>query len=189
MASESGHQNTEHKSSSTQGASKFMTNVTARAGWSAAYPENTLVAFQRAIERGADRVEFDVQQSSDGALILHHFYVLGSTENGEGLIFERDLKYLKSLDAGSWKSPEFAGESIPLLEDVFAKFGRTTEYEVDLKGFTLPYLEDVLNLVRAYGLLDHVELTSTFSALLIEARPARNSIVSPRPIKGAVVEA
>ena len=149
---------------------KSMTKVTARAGWSEVYPENTLLALQRAVEYGADRIEFDVQQSSDGALILHHFYVLGSTDNGEGLIFERDLSYLKSLDAGGWKSPEFVGERMPLLKEAFATCGRSIEYEIDLKGFTLSYLEDVLNLVRACDLLDHVELTSAFSFLLIHSK-------------------
>ena len=48
-----------------------------------------------------------------GELVVHHFFGLGHTNNGVGLICER------TLAAGSWLDPKFAGERIPTLAEVF----------------------------------------------------------------------
>ncbi len=123
-----------------------MTKITARARFNERYPENTLLAFREALNVGADRIELDVHQSSDGRLVVHHYYNLGHTNDGEGLIFERDSTYLRSLDAGGWFSPDFRGERIPFLEELLEAFGDSTEYEVDLKGFSIEFLDAVLDL-------------------------------------------
>ena len=86
---------------------------------------------------GADRIELDVHFSKDERLMVHHDYYLGSTDDGKGLIFDHDLDYLKSLDAGDWFSPKFSGERIPLLDEVFQKVGDKVEYEIQLKGLLL----------------------------------------------------
>src|SRR5450755_219742 len=101
----------------------MITKITARAGCDGESPENTLAAIRRSVAAGADRVELDVQMSRDGILLLHHFYQLGETDNGEGMIYERDSAYLRSLDAGSWFAPAFQGGRIPLLEEVSATVG------------------------------------------------------------------
>ncbi len=143
-----------------------MTKITARVGFNERYPENTLLAFREALNVGADRIELDVHQSSDGRLVVHHYYNLGHTNDGEGLIFERDSTYLRSLDAGGWFSPDFRGERIPFLEELLEACGDSTEYEVDLKGFSIEFLDAVLDLVRRYGLLGRVEFTSALPFLL-----------------------
>src|SRR3954447_15867557 len=88
-------------------------------------PENTLVAFRRAKELGATWIEFDVQLSADGIPIILHDDTLERTTNlGQQLRpTELTLAQLKDLDAGSWFSPEFAGEKIPTLEEVLQEFG------------------------------------------------------------------
>ncbi len=123
-----------------------MTKITARARFNERYPENTLLAFREALNVGADRIELDVHRSSDGRLVVHHYYNLGHTNDGEGLIFERDSTYLWSLDAGGWFSPDFRGERIPFLEELLEACGDSTEYEVDLKGFSIEFLDAVLDL-------------------------------------------
>jgi glycerophosphoryl diester phosphodiesterase len=64
--------------------------ITARAGLSDQFPENTLPAFRQALDHGADRLEMDVHWTLDRQLVLHHFYQLGKTDNGVGLTFRQD---------------------------------------------------------------------------------------------------
>lgn len=65
-------------------------------------PENTLAAFHAALAQGADGVELDVRQTSDGVLVCFHDSGLGRTTNGRGPLRERTLAELLALDAGSW---------------------------------------------------------------------------------------
>ncbi len=163
-----------------------ITKVTARAGFNEKYPENTMLAFREAVNAGADRIELDVHQASDGQLVVHHYYNLGHTNGGEGLIFERGSDYLRSLDAGGWFSPDFRGERMPFLEEVFDAFGDGTEYEVDLKGLSIEFANAVLDLIRRYGLLGRVEFTSDLPFLLsrlkeMEPEATIGSFVPPFP--------
>ena len=96
------------------------TRVIAHRGFSAIAPENTLVAIEKAIELGADMVEFDVTVTADGEVVVIHDETLGRTTDGRGKVMEKTLEELQRLDAGSWFAPEFAGESIPTLEQVLA---------------------------------------------------------------------
>jgi glycerophosphoryl diester phosphodiesterase len=148
----------------------MATKITARAGCDGESPENTLAAIRRSVAAGADRIELDVQMSCDGIVLLHHFYQLGETDDGEGLIYEHDSAYLRSLDAGSWFAPAFQGEQIPLLEEVFATVGDAVEYELDLRGFTPDCVPAVLALVRRYGLLDRTEFTSAYLFVLAQVK-------------------
>ena len=92
--------------------------VTAHRGASAFYPENTMSAFEGAIEFGADWIELDVQQSKDGKLFVmhdHSFYrTTGLREFSWNLTFDE----IEQLDAGSFFSDAYAGEKIPGLEEV-----------------------------------------------------------------------
>jgi glycerophosphoryl diester phosphodiesterase len=76
--------------------------VIARTGDVENAPENTLPAFESAISRGADGIELDVHLTADGELVVQHFYNLGTTDNGEGLVGEHTLAELKALDSGGW---------------------------------------------------------------------------------------
>lgn len=85
----------------------------AHRGASGYAPENTLAAFDKAIELGADMIETDVRQTKDGHLVLFHDPSVKRTTNGQGLVSELTLAELKALDAGSWFGREFAGQRIP----------------------------------------------------------------------------
>ncbi|MEK9173460.1 MAG: glycerophosphodiester phosphodiesterase [Patescibacteria group bacterium] len=140
--------------------------IIAHRGYSEKYPENTLLAFKKAIEVGADKIEFDVHLSADKKLIVHHDAYLGRTDNGEGLLLEKDSVYLKSLDVGRWKGEQFAGLRMPLLQEIFQKFGREIEYEAELKGFGEEFLDLLLAEVDCFGLIDKIEFTSFHSYLI-----------------------
>lgn len=92
--------------------------VIAHRGASAEAPENTLAAFRRAVEIGADLIEFDVRFSRDRAVVVFHDRKLDRTTDGTGPVASRTLRELKSLDAGASFSPAYAGERIPLLDEV-----------------------------------------------------------------------
>jgi glycerophosphoryl diester phosphodiesterase len=102
-----------------------VVNVAHR-GSSAEAPENTLAAFRLGIEQGSDLIESDVQRSRDGALVLMHDTTLTRTTDVEQVFPDRSpwrvsdftLAEIKQLDAGSWKSPEFAGEEVPTLAEM-----------------------------------------------------------------------
>lgn len=94
--------------------------IIAHRGFSAIAPENTLAAFHAAVQHQANSVEFDVQLSADGMPIIIHDSTLDRTTNGTGLVREKTLKELKTLDAGSWFDSKFATEQIPTLQEALA---------------------------------------------------------------------
>jgi glycerophosphoryl diester phosphodiesterase len=84
-------------------------------GYSAANPENTLIAIENAFVAGADITEIDLMYSSDGEVMVIHDTTLDRTTNGSGPVGAMTAAQLQTLDAGSWFAPEFAGEQIPTL--------------------------------------------------------------------------
>ncbi len=98
--------------------------VCAHRGASASCPENTMSAFVEAWQQGADWIELDIQQSADGQLFVMHDSNLKRTTGVDRPVWEMTWEEIRDLDAGSWFGSEFAGEKIPLLQDVirFAKF-------------------------------------------------------------------
>ena len=103
----------------------------AHRGASGEVAENTLAAVRRAVELGADMVEIDVRRSKDGALVLMHDATLTRTTDVERVFPRRarwhvgDFTYdeLRRLDAGSWRSPAFAGEPVATLAEVLDVIG------------------------------------------------------------------
>ena len=81
-------------------------------------PENTLAACEKALQIGVDILEIDVRATRDGQLVVLHDSALDRTTNGTGLVADLLGDQVRQLDAGRWFSPDFAGERVPLLEDV-----------------------------------------------------------------------
>ncbi len=92
-----------------------MNQIIAHRGASAYAPENTLASFNKAWSMGARMVEFDVMLSADGEPFVFHDDNLRRTTNGCGEFGQMNADYIRSLDAGSWFSEQFAGEKIPSL--------------------------------------------------------------------------
>ncbi len=133
------------------------------------HPENTLSAFQAALESGADAIELDIHMTSDGELIVHHDYYLGSPDNGEGRIFERDLLYIQSLKIGET-------EKIPTLAEAFEVIGKKLRYEIELKGFSEELLLKTINLVKEYDLTGFIEFTSPHVYMLSSLKALEPSL-------------
>ena len=128
------------------------------------HPENTMAAFHEAQRLGADGIEFDVQQCSDGALVVIHDFTLDQTTNGTGLVGQTTSDHVASLDAGSWHSERFAGERVPLLAEVLQLDG--VDFELELKGYGRTFLQSVLGCVAEQDAFGRIEFTSSNVPLL-----------------------
>lgn len=109
----------------------------AHRGASAIAPPNTLAAFEKAAELGADGIEFDVRLSADGAPVVIHDVTVDGTTDGSGRVAEMTLSQLEQLDAGSYFDPAFAGERIPTLEEVLETMGSRLLLNIELKSASL----------------------------------------------------
>ena len=89
-------------------------------------PENTLEAFELAITMGCPWVELDVY-CVEGELIVIHDHKLERTTNGEGLVMDASLDYLRSLDAGNQ-------QRIPTLNEVIECVNHRAIINIELKG-------------------------------------------------------
>ncbi|TFF88944.1 MAG: glycerophosphodiester phosphodiesterase [Promethearchaeota archaeon] len=120
-------------------------------GANAEAPENTLKSFQRAIELGADYVEFDVQSTKDDELVIIHDENTYRTSNHMGLIREMTLEELKELDFGE-------GEKIPTLEELIElAIGKVGfQCEIKVKGIGV----EVAKIFQEYNILDSTLISS-----------------------------
>lgn len=117
----------------TEGERKKVDNVAHR-GASGYAPENTIAAFDLAVDMKADYIEIDVQRSKDGELVLIHDTTVNRTTNGTGRVGELTLEQLRKLDAGSWFGSEFAGELIPTFDEILDRYRGKIGILVELKA-------------------------------------------------------
>lgn len=94
------------------------TTITAHRGSSLSAPENTMAAFELAVENMADYIELDVQMTKDGELVIMHDSNALRTTGVNREISDMTLAEVKQLDAGSYYSADYAGEQVPTLEEV-----------------------------------------------------------------------
>jgi glycerophosphoryl diester phosphodiesterase len=101
--------------------------VVAHRGASGHAPENTMAAFQRAVDLGARFIETDLHLTRDARVVAIHDSTLDRTTTGHGPVYLRSLEEVRALDAGAWFSSRsgesFAGEHVPTLGEIlrFAK--------------------------------------------------------------------
>jgi glycerophosphoryl diester phosphodiesterase len=134
-------------------------------GASAYAPEHTFAAYDLALEQGADYIEIDLQMTADGVLVALHDKTLNRTTDApegvperycRGLVSKKTLEQIKMCDAGSWFSPEYAGEQIPTLEEIFQRYGTSVNYYIETKNpDAAPGMEEELvRLLGEYGLIE-----------------------------------
>ncbi|MER2496637.1 glycerophosphodiester phosphodiesterase family protein [Vibrio neptunius] len=107
--------------------------ITGHRGAASLAPENTLVSIEYAAKSGALWVEIDTQLSADNIPVIIHDQTVDRCTNGKGKVSQLDAKALKALDAGSWFGPQFAGVTIPTLEEALdkcAELGLTLNLEL-----------------------------------------------------------
>lgn len=139
------------------------------------YPENTILAFESAIDLGVDMIETDIRMSKDGELVLIHDRSALRTTGIDKNIDEMTLSEIKSLDAGcTFKDPIMAtiptvSEFLELVKDTGmtvnwefkvypADFGTDTAFEV---------VDKLVDLIDEYGMTDR-SMMNSFSAKVLE---------------------
>jgi glycerophosphoryl diester phosphodiesterase len=108
------------------------------------HPENTLPAFQAAIDAGADYFELDVRTTSDGQLVLMHDGTVDRTTNGHGAVKEMTFAQIRALDAGSKMNAQFAGTRVPTLEEALTLAHGKIGIYVDCKSLEAKALVSML---------------------------------------------
>lgn len=121
--------------------------LVAHRGESYVAPENTLAAFRLAWEWGAEAAELDVHMSRDGRIMVTHDPSTGRTAGDDLVIRETDSSELRRLDVGGWKSPEYAGEKMPFLEEALELVppGGSLLMEIKCGPQALPVIRDILD--------------------------------------------
>lgn len=137
--------------------------ILAHRGASAHAPENTLAAFELALEQGAHGVELDAKLSADDEVVIIHDATVYRTTDGEGRVSQQTLAALRELDAGSFFSEKFNGEKIPTLTEVFEAIGDRAFINVELTNYKTPrdgLADKVCDLVERFGLEQRILFSS-----------------------------
>jgi len=144
------------------------TLIVAHRGISSLYPENTLIAFRKAMELGADFIELDIQASRDGELVVIHDSMLDRTTEGKGNVCQYSLKEIKKYSAGKWFSPSFEKEKVPTLQEVFELTKKQIKLRIEIKQ---PGIEKkLLDLIQRYEMTDQVVCGSFFFESITQIR-------------------
>lgn len=135
--------------------------IIAHRGWSAKFPENTLLAFDEAIKVGAKALEFDVQLDGDNEAVVFHDFILGRTTLDEDDIRVRELstEEFLELDVGAYKdASDFYDTPPALLSEVLARYGNQIFLNIELKVFDESDHDEIktlatrtLELIREHG--------------------------------------
>lgn len=147
--------------------------IFAHRGASMHAPENTMAAFELAVEQGADGIELDVKLSGDGHVVVIHDATVDRTTGGRGRVKDMSLDQLRALDAGSFFLDKFKGEKIPTLDEVFENIGKRIFINVELTNYNTPrdhLVESVCMLVKRFGMQKRIMFSSFLPSNLSRAR-------------------
>ena len=142
-------------------------------------PENTMPAFQMALDQGADGIELDVQLTKDGEIVVIHDETIDRTSNGTGWVKDYTLAELKEFNynyqnrTNPWNPgeqqlgdviyPEYEKAEIPTMREVFELFAPTDKIiNIEIKtGIVFyPIEEKILAMTKEYNMLDRVIFSS-----------------------------
>lgn len=142
----------------------------AHRGYSTVAPENTLPAYELAVQNGFKYVETDVSLTSDGVPMLLHDDTIDRTSNGSGTLKQMTYEQVRQYDFGSWMSEEYAGTLIPTFAE-FLQFcaDNSVHPYIELKNtgaYTEAQLQNIVNMVEQYGLKGKVTYISFVSRYL-----------------------
>lgn len=164
--------------------------ISAHRGYSAKAPENTLPAFQEAIDSLADFVELDVQLTKDGEIIVLHDSNLVRTTGVNKFIWNMTFEKVRSLDAGGWFSKEYAGTQIPTLEEAIQLCKGKIRMNIEIKSnshFT-DLEEKVVALIQKYGIQKQCVVQSTDYSAMVKVKKLDPSIQTGLILMGAYGE-
>jgi len=171
--------------------------IIAHRGASADAPENTIAAFELALEQGADGIELDVHLSADGHPVVIHDFTLERTTNGSGPVSAQRVRDLKRLDAGGWRERRFLGQRVQTLQEVLERFRDRARFWIELKAGSRVYPsieERVVSTLEIYDVVDRslvqsfdhdaIALTRSLNpdlrvGVLVDEAPIRAGLLAP----------
>ena len=163
-------------------AASFLANVLLKATWtdhpvlvfahrgaSSEAPENPLASFRLAGEQHTDSVELDVQESSDGVVLVNHDVDLMKDGRSPLKIWQSTAEQLRAVDIGSSFAPSFADQRVPTLAEVLVLCKGVSRMDIELKdyGHDQQLEERVIHLVEAAGMQDQI-VTMSLSLPMVE---------------------
>jgi glycerophosphoryl diester phosphodiesterase len=136
--------------------------ITAHRGASGRAPENTLAAVRAAIADSADWVEIDVQETSDGVVVVHHDADFMRVARDARKTWETPYEAVAQIPNGAWYGPEFEAERVATLEETLRVSKDRIRVNIELKvyGHGQRLEERVIELVESLGMEDQVALMS-----------------------------
>jgi len=165
--------------------------IIAHRGYSDKYPENTILAFEKAMEAGADMIELDVHLTKDAKLIVTHDALLGRTIQKTGNVWDYSLQELQSFEAGSWKGKEFVNSFVPSLDQVLELCKNKIQVNIEIKKETmhsLPLyklmLETLIKTISAHKMNEQLLISSFdpfFLSLMKETKNLRKGLINGFP--------
>ena len=134
-----------------------MPLVLAHRGANKVAPQNTLPAFQKALDFNADGLETDVHLSFEGHIVICHNYTIDETSNGTGRVDEMTLSQLKSYDFGSYFSDEFKGVTLPTLPELLdlTKSMKLINIEIKPPQKDCDLVKKVVEAIHEYGIVEN----------------------------------
>lgn len=117
----------------SQGVKK-MPLVLAHRGANKVAPQNTIPAFEKALQFNSDGIETDVHLCADGEIVICHNYTVDATSNGSGAIDEMTFSELRRLDFGSYFSNDFKGVTLPTLSELLELVKNMTLINIEIKS-------------------------------------------------------
>lgn len=141
-----------------------MTKNFAHRGFSGCYPENTMLAFEKAVEIGADGIELDVQLTKDGEVVIIHDETIDRTTDGKGTVVSFTYEELQKFDASFKFRGQMGFNKIPTLREYFELVKDTNIItNIELKTGINEYFgieEKVWELIKEYKLEEKVIISS-----------------------------
>lgn len=149
--------------------------ISAHRGDSKSAPENTLPAFELAIENNADWIELDVQEAMDGTVIVMHDSNFKRTTGVNKNVWELSYMEIRQLDAGKLFSKKYEGTKIPLFEEVLNLTKGKIKLNIEIKpsGHEQNLEKSVAELISKYNIEDEC-IVSSFSANSLKKIKAEN---------------
>lgn len=160
----------------------MIRRIIAHRGYSAKYPENTMLAFTKAVEYGADGIELDIQLTKDGEVVICHDERIDRTSNGKGLIKDMTLAELKQFAFNNGMinldDADEVNTSLPTLRE-FLEWFQSTDIMVNIEFKTafINYpniVSKTVELVKEFSVSERV-IFSSFHHYTIQAVKAMDA--------------
>lgn len=152
----------------------------AHRGASGEYPENTMLAFQKAVEMGCDGIETDVQLTKDGVLVICHDELLDRTTDGTGILAEKTYEELSKLNAAAQWKDKYKNIRIPTLDELLEfAYDKNILLNIEIKNSVIDYKnieKMIIHKLYHYEIVDKVIISSFNHYSIARCRSIDSSI-------------